>query len=61
MTVNEFIVELQMLNTKLREKDIVIIAPNGLEVNPKVKQNIINKYDVFGGIENVKNIIITIE
>lgn len=61
MTVNEFIKELKRLRAELREKEIVISAPNGLQFEPKVKQQLKDPYNVFGGIENVKNMIITYE
>jgi hypothetical protein len=59
MTVNKFIEELQRLQPDLRAKDIVITAPNGLQFEPKVKQQLIEPYNVFGGIENVKSMVIT--
>lgn len=61
MTVDDFIKELQGLNPKLRAMDIVITAPNGLQFAPKVKQQLIDQYNVFGGIENVKNMVVTYE
>ena len=58
MTVNDFIKELQSLQPKLRDKDIVITCPNGLQVEPKVKMQLIEmRFD--GGVENVKNMVIT--
>jgi hypothetical protein len=59
MTVDEFIKVLQNLNPALRAKDIVITAPNGLQFEPKIKQQLIEPYNVFGGIDNVKNMVIT--
>lgn len=61
MTVDEFIKKLQMLQPKLRAKDIVITAPNGLQFEPKVKQQLIEPYNVFGGVENIKNMVVTFE
>jgi len=59
MTVDEFIKELNQLKPALRAKDIVITAPNGLQFEPKVKQQLIDQYNVFGGIDNIKNMVIT--
>lgn len=59
MTVNEFIKHLQALQPKLRDKNIVITAPNGLQFEPKVKQQLKDPYNVFGGIENVEHMVIT--
>lgn len=59
MTVDDFIKELQSLKADLRDKDIVITAPNGLQFEPKVKQQLIDQYNVFGGVDNVKNMVIT--
>jgi len=61
MTVDEFIIVLQNLNPALRAKEIVITAPNGLQFEPKVKQQLIEPYNIFGGIENVKSMVITYE
>jgi hypothetical protein len=61
MTVNEFIKELQRLQPALREKDIVITAPNGLQFEPKIKQQLTDYHHIFIGIENIKNMIITFE
>ena len=61
MTVDDFIKDLQRLNPELRAKNIVITAPNGLQFAPKVKQQLIDQYNVFGGPENVKNMVITYE
>lgn len=61
MTVDDFIKELQGLNPKLRAMDIVITAPNGLQFAPKVKQQLIDQYNIFGGIENVKNMVVTFD
>ena len=36
-TVNEFIVELSALSDNKKELPIVIVAPNGLEFEPKAK------------------------
>jgi hypothetical protein len=59
MTVNGFIKHLQGLNPELRAKKIVITAPNGLQFEPVIKQQLIDKYNVFGGVENVECMVIT--
>lgn len=61
MTVNDFIKNLQNLKPELREKEIVILCSNGLMVEPKIKQQPIDPYNIFGGSENVKNIVISSE
>lgn len=61
MTINDFIKDLQRLNPELRAKKIVITAPNGLQFSPKVKMQLIDEYNVFGGIENVKDMVLTYE
>ena len=59
MTVNDFIKELQRLQPKLRDKDVVIQCPNGLLVEPKAKMLLKDEKNIFGGIENVKSMVIT--
>ena len=59
MTVNEFIKKLEQLQPKLREKEIVIECPNGLIVEPSVKMLLEDKWNLFGGVENVKSMIVT--
>lgn len=61
MTVNKFIKLLEELQPKLREKEIVIRSPNGLIVNPSVKMLLDDETNLFGGVENVKAMIITWE
>ena len=61
MTVNEFIKKLERLQPALREKDIVITAPNGLECEPAVRMQLEDKWNLFGGIANVKNMVVTYE
>jgi len=61
MTVNEFIKKLQQLQPKLREKDIVISAPNGIVVKPSIKMVLKDKMNLFGGVENVEAMILTYE
>ena len=59
MTVNEFIKELQRLQPKLREKDIVITCPNGMCVKPSIKMLLEDEKIIFGGIENIESMVIT--
>lgn len=59
MTVDEFIIKLQSLQPKLRAKDIVITAPNGEQFEPETKMQLIDEYNLFGGIDNIKHILIT--
>jgi hypothetical protein len=61
MTVNEFIKKLESLQPKLRDKEIVIGCPNGLTVEPSVKMLLEDRMNIFGGIDNVKAMIITWE
>jgi len=59
MTVNQFIKKLQELQPALREKHIIIVTPNGMEVDPEIKMLLEDKYNLFGGIDNVKAMVIT--
>lgn len=54
-TVNDFIKELQKLKPSLREKPIVVNAPNGLQLPAEIKIGLQSPADW----ENVKNIVIT--
>jgi hypothetical protein len=55
MTPNELIKELEKLPPERREKPIVVIAPNGMEFEPKLRTKLINKYDVLNrGESNVE-------
>ena len=56
MTVNEYIKELEKLRPDLKELEIVITAPNGLQFPPQIKQQLNKDYDISSG---VKNMIIT--
>lgn len=44
MTINKFIKELQKINKDKRELPLIIICPNGLEVEPKIKM----KFENYG-------------
>lgn len=59
MSVNELIRQLERIQPKLREKDIVIRAENGMLFAPEIKQLLIDEKNVFGGIDNVKAMILT--
>ena len=52
MTVNEFIKELQKLPEKRKEKEIVCIAPNLMEFEPKLRIKLIDKFDCLNKSEN---------
>lgn len=52
MTVNDFINELQKLPDERKEKEIVVIAPNCMEFEPKLRIKLIDKYDVLNKSEN---------
>lgn len=59
MTVDDLIKELSALQPALRAKEVIIIAPNGEETFPSIKQQLVDKYNIFGGVENVKNMVLT--
>ena len=62
MTVNEFIKELQRLPDWRKEKEIVTLAPNGIEFEPKLKVKLIDKYDVLNhGENNIESTVIFYE
>ena len=56
-TINDFIKELQNLRPELKELPVVIVAPNGLEFEPKIKI-LMGEYDTIMDIP--KKMIITI-
>lgn len=47
LTVNDFIKTLQSLKPSLRELPLVIITPNGMEVEPKCKRLIEGKHSTM--------------
>jgi len=57
MTVREFIKELKEVREDLQDKEVVIIAENGLEFEPKVRYRTKHGFDYSK--ENVKKIVIT--
>ena len=62
MTVNDFIKELQRLPEWRKEKEIVTIAPNGMQFEPKLKTKLIDSYDVLNrSHENVECTVIYYE
>ena len=62
MTVNEFIKELQKLPDWKKEKEIVTIAPNGLEFEPKLRNKLIDYYDRLNvGESNFESTVIYYE
>ncbi len=44
MTIDKFIMELQSISENKRKLPLIIIAPNGLEVEPKIKM----KFENYG-------------
>jgi hypothetical protein len=54
-TVNDFIKELQALKPSLREKPIVVNAPNGEQFEATIKIGLENPHDW----ENVKCMVVT--
>ena len=62
MKARELLKELQNLKEDLLEKDIIIIAPNGLEFDPKIKFKLIDKYDPLNiSSENIELLVISHE
>ena len=58
-TVNDFIRDLQSLNSTYRSKPIVIRTPNGELHSPVVKQLLDEPHDVLKGWEHVEAAIVT--
>ena len=59
MTVNDFIKKLEQLQPALREKEIVVICPNGETAEPSIKMQLSDKWNLFGGVDNVSQMILT--
>lgn len=60
MTVKELIRKLNKLPESQQDKDVCIIAENGLLLEPKIKYNLVNKYDVMNySPENIDKIVLT--
>jgi len=60
MKLNEFIKKLESIKKELSEKEVVIVAENGLEDEPQIRFDLINKYDSLDiSKDNVKKIVIT--
>lgn len=57
-TINDLIKELERLNPSLRELPVVIVAPNGLTFEPKVKVLIQENETMF---DEPKQMVITYE
>jgi len=59
MKVKELIRQLQNLKEGMEDKDILIIAPNGLKVPPTVHLWLNEKYNIYDkSVENTKAIIL---
>jgi len=59
MTLDQFIENLQNIKESLKDKEIFIIAENGLLMEPKIKPVLVdplNPYDTSG--ENVKHLVV---
>jgi len=60
VTVKELIKKLIKLPEEQQSKDVCIIAENGLLLEPKIKYNLVNKYDVTNySLENIDKIVLT--
>jgi len=60
MKVSEFIDRLNVLKDELKDKDIVIVASNGLLVTPEIKFQLKNQMDSFNlSGDNVEYVILT--
>ena len=60
MKVKELINKLSKLSDDLKDKDVCIVAQNGLLLEPKVRYNLVNKYDILNyKPENVDKIVLT--
>lgn len=47
MTVNEFIKRLQQIHPNKRDKEVVVLTPNGMLVEPVIKQLWDNDADIL--------------
>jgi hypothetical protein len=62
MKLENFIAELKNHQPFLDEKEIKVIAPNGLEMEPKLKFVLKDKSDVLNySISNIEKIIISFD
>lgn len=60
MKVKELIHRLNSLSDIAKEKEIKVVCPNGLVVDPKLKYELINKYDpINNSQDNIKCYFIT--
>lgn len=61
MTLRDFINDLQRLKPSLMDKEIVIVAPNGLQFEPKVKMVYDNMADIFDAEKEPTQLVITFD
>lgn len=61
MTLKEFIEKYQTYNDDFLNKEIFIIAPNGLKLEPVIKKELITEYTMDYSDKNTKSLIITYE
>lgn len=60
MKVRDFINKVQLIPESYWDKEIVIFAPNGLEMPPLIKKQLKDKYDALNfSPENVDKFVIT--
>ena len=60
ITVNEFIKKLEKISKDKRELPIIVICPNGMEVEPKIKMKFENYGSPLLG-DKIESIVITWE
>lgn len=62
MTIRNLIDQLERIEEKYREVDVVVECPNGLLVAPSIKNKLKDKYDVFNhSPENTEYIVLAYE
>lgn len=62
MTVNDLIKHLENYSDEMKEKEIRIVCPNGLLVDPMIKFVLKDKSQIFNyGCDNIKTIVFTWE
>ena len=62
MKLSEFIDKLNSIKASLKDKEIEIVAPNGLTFEPKIKFVLKDKIDVLNfDAENIEKLIVGFE
>jgi hypothetical protein len=59
MTVNDLIAQLSRLSEEMREKPVKVVCPNGLEVEPVIRFERINKWSLNASPANTKAVFLT--